>query len=198
MDSTPDTFVNLLTDLGFELESGRTPVKARRSSGSALQPKSSIKRYTPFRTAGSKFAAWKQPRNLRMLRLDTEALRSVLENGERHSIEPSMTCHFEPVSLLANLQDPKDSVQILMYEVSSSSVIALEFHLLGLLSLPQIDKEGPQQANLQNRLPQASSLHGAAAALNCSSVCSLGISFKVGENNGTLDLNICIPSSTPL
>lgn len=82
MDTSSETFINLFTELGFLPLMGRTPVKKPRTSVSTTPPQSGFKKYTPFRTASSKYATWKQPENLIRLRLDTAALQDVLENGE--------------------------------------------------------------------------------------------------------------------
>ena len=81
METSSDIFISLFTELGFVPVTGRTPVKKPKSSV-AMSPQASFKRYTLFRTASSKYATWKQPENLIRLRLDTEALQEVLENGE--------------------------------------------------------------------------------------------------------------------
>ena len=82
MDASSERFISLLTELGFLPEGGRMPARKPKSSLPST-PQTSFKGYTPFRTASSKYATWKQPENLTRLRLDTAAMQDVLENGEQ-------------------------------------------------------------------------------------------------------------------
>lgn len=86
LDASPESFIQVFTELGFVPASGRTPSKKPRRPSSSATPRSSIKRYTPFNPANAKYAAWRQPRNLSQLRFDTAALRLALECGTRSMI----------------------------------------------------------------------------------------------------------------